>query len=150
MPPSRLTLEITETSVMADIERSLAVLHDLAHLGVRLSVDDFGTGYSSLTYLKRLPVSEVKIDKSFVINMEHDEDDYVIVRAVIDLAANLGLNVVAEGVETQTAWNMLAESGCSVGQGYFLCRPMPAPLFVKWVIDRRAKSPSLGVVKALR
>jgi diguanylate cyclase (GGDEF)-like protein len=136
MPPSHLTLEITETSVMADIDRSLAVLESLAHLGVRLSVDDFGTGYSSLTYLKRLPVDEVKIDKSFVMNMERDEDDRVIVRAVIDLAANLGLKVVAEGVETQTAWNMLAESGCSVGQGYFLSRPVPAGQFLTWVIER--------------
>jgi diguanylate cyclase (GGDEF)-like protein len=151
MPPSLLTLEITETSVMADIDRSLAVLQRLALLGVRLSVDDFGTGYSSLAYLKRLPVNEVKIDKSFVINMECDEDDLVIVRAVIDLASNLGLNVVAEGVETQTAWNMLAESGCTVGQGYFLSRPVPAAQFLKWVIDRHeathneSRSRSLGV-----
>jgi diguanylate cyclase (GGDEF)-like protein len=143
MPASQLTLEITETSVMADIDNSLVVLERLAHLGVRLSVDDFGTGYSSLTYLKKLPVSEVKIDKSFVINMEHDDDDRVIVRAVIDLAANLGLKVVAEGIETQTAWDMLAETGCTYGQGYLMSRPMPAAQFAKWVVNRRlARRPS--------
>jgi EAL domain-containing protein (putative c-di-GMP-specific phosphodiesterase class I) len=136
MPASRLTLEVTESSIMSDIERTLAVVNGLARLGVRFSIDDFGTGYSSLTYLKRLPVEEIKIDKSFIVSMESDENDRAIVRAVIDLAANLGLTVVAEGVETESAWKVLADLGCAVAQGYFLSPPVPPAQFFAWAAAR--------------
>jgi EAL domain-containing protein (putative c-di-GMP-specific phosphodiesterase class I) len=95
-------------------------------MGVALSIDDFGTGYSSLAYLKDLPVDEVKIDRSFVMGMEHDASNAVIVRSTIDLARNLGLSVVAEGVETTTAWDALAALGCDAAQGYLISRPVPA------------------------
>jgi len=105
-------------------------------MGIRLSVDDFGTGYSSLTYLKRLPVREVKIDKSFVIGMHRDTSDAAIVRSIVDLGANLGLTVVAEGVETKAAWDALHDLGCPVAQGYYLARPLPAEGFTAWLADR--------------
>jgi diguanylate cyclase (GGDEF)-like protein len=131
--PRRLTLEVTESSVMADPARALDVLDRLSGIGLRLSVDDFGTGYSSLTYLKRLPVDEVKIDKSFVIRMATDEQDAAIVRSIIDLAGSLGLAVVAEGVEDTASWQLLADLGCDVVQGYALCRPVPAAEVTEWV-----------------
>jgi EAL domain-containing protein (putative c-di-GMP-specific phosphodiesterase class I) len=98
-----------------------------------LSIDDFGTGYSSLAYLKRLPVHELKIDKSFVMKMESDADDAKIVRSTIDLGHNLGLKVVAEGIENEAVWQLLAEMGCDQGQGYFIGRPMPADQLVGWL-----------------
>jgi EAL domain-containing protein (putative c-di-GMP-specific phosphodiesterase class I) len=101
-------------------------------MGFKLSIDDFGTGYSSLAYLKRLPVDELKIDKSFVMAMERDLDDARIVRSTIELAHNLGLTVVAEGLETLKAWAMLARLGCDEGQGYFIGKPMPQEQFIAW------------------
>ncbi len=126
VPPSSLTLEIVETSIMADPTRTLVVLERLAEMGIRLSVDDFGTGYSSLSYLKRLPVNEVKIDKSFVMNMKEDPNDAAIVGSIVDLGNNLGLSVVAEGIEDPETVDRLVELGCAVGQGYYLGRPLPA------------------------
>jgi diguanylate cyclase (GGDEF)-like protein len=131
--PRRLTLEVTESSVMADPARAVDVLQRLSAIGVRLSVDDFGTGYSSLTYLKRLPVDEVKIDKSFVVTMASDAGDAAIVRSIIDLGGSLGLAVVAEGVEDAESWNRLAELGCDLVQGYALCRPVPAADVTTWL-----------------
>jgi diguanylate cyclase (GGDEF)-like protein len=131
--PSRLVLEITETSVMADAEYAMRVLNRLSAMGLTLAIDDFGTGYSSLSYLKRLPVDEVKIDKSFVLNMQNDENDAVIVRSIIDLAGNLGMKVVAEGVETLNAWDALRDMGCDTAQGYFISRPLPADQFAAWL-----------------
>jgi diguanylate cyclase (GGDEF)-like protein len=131
--PSKLVLEITETSVMSDAEYAMRVLNRLSAMGVRLAIDDFGTGYSSLSYLKRLPVNEVKIDKSFVLNMHDDENDAVIVRSIIDLGRNLGLRVVAEGVETTSAWDALREMGCDIAQGYFVSRPLPAAQLTSWL-----------------
>jgi len=128
-----LTLEITEDSIMVDPPRSLALLGRLHASGIRLSIDDFGTGYSSLSYLKQLPVDEVKIDKSFVMTMEGDGSDATIVRSTIDLGHNLGLKVVAEGVETRTALHQLEASGCDVAQGYYFSRPVPAPDFERWL-----------------
>ncbi|HET9443688.1 MAG TPA: EAL domain-containing protein, partial [Acidimicrobiales bacterium] len=125
VPPERLTLEITETSVMTDSVRSLQCLNRLHALGVRLSIDDFGTGHSSLSYLKRLPVDEVKIDRSFVMNMATDDNDAVIVRSTVDLGHNLGLRVVAEGVEDQECRDRLTELGCDLAQGFHLGRPLP-------------------------
>jgi diguanylate cyclase (GGDEF)-like protein len=124
--PGTLTLEITESGVMTDPEAAIAMLWGLRRVGVRLSVDDFGTGYSSLAYLKRLPVDEVKLDKSFVLNMTRDADDAAIVRSTIELAHNLGLQLVAEGVEDQETLDLLAALGCDLVQGYHLARPMPA------------------------
>jgi EAL domain-containing protein (putative c-di-GMP-specific phosphodiesterase class I) len=131
--PGWLTLEITESAVMGDPKRALNVLERLHGFGLRLSVDDFGIGYSSLAYLKKLPVSELKIDMSFVRNMDHDKDDETIVRSTIDLGHNMGLTVVAEGVETEAIWNMLGEMGCDVAQGYYLSRPLDADALTQWI-----------------
>ena len=122
----RLECEISEHTVMADPVRATAVLGGLRELGVGLSLDDFGTGYSSLSYLKRLPLDEVKIDRSFVAGMADDDNDAVIVRSTIDLARNLGLRVVAEGVETAEVMDALRELRCDVAQGYHISRPLPA------------------------
>ena len=136
VPPRFLTLELTESFVMADSGRSLGVLAGLSEVGVLLSIDDFGTGYSSLSYLKRLPIGEIKIDRSFVMNMHENTNDAMIVRATTDLGRNLGLRVVAEGVETRVAWDQLAEWNCDIAQGYFLSRPMPAHDITRWMTLR--------------
>jgi EAL domain-containing protein (putative c-di-GMP-specific phosphodiesterase class I) len=133
IPPARLVIEITESSLMADAARAMEVLSRLREMGVGISIDDFGTGYSSLAYLKRLPVDELKIDKSFVANMATDENDAAIVRSTIGLAHDLGLTVVAEGIEDQATWDLLAELGCDVGQGYYVSRPMPAAALGVWL-----------------
>ncbi len=111
---------------MAEPQHALGVLTALHALGVRIAIDDFGTGYSSLSYLKKLPVDEVKIDKSFVMNMVGDADDTAIVRSTIDLARSLGMDTVAEGVETVEAMEALAKLGCWAAQGYHLSRPLPS------------------------
>jgi EAL domain-containing protein (putative c-di-GMP-specific phosphodiesterase class I) len=126
LQPQHLALEFDERMLMRDPTNALRTLQSLRRFGVRLSIDDFGTGYSSLAYLKRLPVDELKIDKSFVMTMEGDEDDAKIVRSTIDLAHNLGLTVVAEGVENAAILAHLAELQCDEAQGYHLARPMPA------------------------
>jgi diguanylate cyclase (GGDEF)-like protein len=126
LPPACLELEITESMLMHDPERAAVTLERLAAIGVGLSVDDFGTGYSSLAHLKRLPVDTIKIDKSFVLDMAHDEADEAIVRSTIELAHNLGLRVVAEGVESAAAWLRLGALGCDLAQGFHLARPLPA------------------------
>ena len=131
--PGLLVLEITESAIMDDPQRALQTLERLHALGLKLSIDDFGTGYSSLAYLKRLPVDELKIDKSFVMNMESDLQDAKIVRSTVDLAHNLGLTVVAEGMENLKAWKLLAGLSCDEAQGYLVSRPMPAELFGNWV-----------------
>jgi diguanylate cyclase (GGDEF)-like protein len=133
--PSRLELEVTESVIMADPARALETLTRLSAMGVRLAIDDFGAGYSSLSYLKKLPVNELKIDKTFVINMATDDNDAVIVRSTIDLAHNLGLAVVAEGVETQASWNRLAALGCDAAQGYWMSRPLPAADLTRWLAE---------------
>ena len=133
VPPSMLVLEVTESTMMSDPGRAAAVLGRLSHLGVQISVDDFGTGYSSLAYLKRLPISEVKIDKSFVLGMEDEPDQLAIVSSIVDLGRNLGLRVVAEGVETDSAWALLRDRGCHRAQGYFLSPPLPADPFLAWI-----------------
>lgn len=133
VPPGSLRLEITESTIMEDPVRALAVLDRLHQRKIGLALDDFGTGYSSLSYLKRLPVDELKIDKSFVTNMHTDDDDAVIVRSTIDLGRNLGLEVVAEGVETKEHWDQLIELGCDTAQGYYLSRPIAAGEFMQWM-----------------
>ncbi len=134
-PPDRLELEITESTIMVDPARASEVLTRLHHMGISLAIDDFGTGYSSLGYLKRLPVSAVKIDKSFVKNMEADDNDAVIVRSTVELAHNLGLQVIAEGVETSYLWERLAALGCDAAQGYYVSQPMPAEALSRWFVD---------------
>jgi diguanylate cyclase (GGDEF)-like protein len=124
--PSWLELEITESSIMKDSVRGLEVLAELSGMGVRLSIDDFGTGYSSLAYLKQLPVQEIKIDKSFVLGLVADPSAAMIVRSVIDLGRNLGLSVVAEGVETEAIWRRLGSLGADLAQGFYLARPAPS------------------------
>ena len=136
--PSRLVLELTESTLMVDPKGSKEVLARLHEMGVGLAIDDFGTGYSSLSYLSELPVTELKIDRSFVMSMATSDGDAFIVRATIDLGRNLGLRVVAEGVETEAVWNRLAELGCDVGQGYYLSRPVPATELTRWLISTRA------------
>jgi EAL domain-containing protein (putative c-di-GMP-specific phosphodiesterase class I) len=140
LPASSLTLEITESTIMSDPVHSIAVLRRLSDLGITLSIDDFGTGYSSLAYLKRLPVGEVKIDRAFVMGMGTDMADAAIVRSTIDLAHNLGLRVVAEGVEDTDTWDSLALLGCHSAQGYLLSKPMPAPEFERWLTGYMARS----------
>ena len=127
-----LSLEITESSIMDDPARALDTVERIAKMGIRLSIDDFGTGYSSLAYLKRLPVNELKIDKSFVMNIEHDQDDVTIVKSTIELGHNLGLKVVAEGIENEKVWDILKAMGCDYGQGYFMSRPMHADKLFEW------------------
>ena len=123
--PERLTLEITESMIMADAGRATRILQELRDMGIRLSIDDFGTGYSSLAYLRELPVTELKIDKSFVRGMAVGSQTAKIVRATVDLGRNLGLAVVAEGVETEGVWNQLGDLGCDLAQGYYIGQPMP-------------------------
>ena len=122
----KLELEITESAVMGDPQRAMRSLAMIRDLGVRFSIDDFGTGYSSLAYLRKLPVAGLKIDKSFVQNMEYERDNAVIVRSIIDLGHNLGLTVVAEGVETSEAQDILKEFDCDEAQGFYYSRPIPA------------------------
>jgi diguanylate cyclase (GGDEF)-like protein len=127
-----LGLEITESSIMADPDRSRDVLSELSEMGVSLSIDDFGTGYSSLSHLKRLPVDEIKIDRAFVMGMARDENDAVIVRSSIELGHNLGLQVVAEGVESHDDLDRLRGWGCDTAQGYYLSRPLAAERIQEW------------------
>jgi diguanylate cyclase (GGDEF)-like protein len=127
-----LTLEITESQVMADPASTLGLMHRLRALGVRLSIDDFGTGYSSLSYLRRLPVQEVKVDRAFVQRMDEEDEDAAIVRSIVELARTLDLTVVAEGVENRRIWRLLEQMGCAMVQGYHLARPMPVAEFASW------------------
>lgn len=129
----QLGLEVTESAVMRDPATALGVLARLREAGFGLSIDDFGTGYSSLAQLKRMPVDELKIDKSFVLHLCESSDDTVIVKSTIDLAHTLGLKVVAEGVETIDAWHSLRELGCDVAQGYLIAKPLPPAEFERWL-----------------
>jgi len=131
--PDLLQVEVTESAVMADPTRALQILTRLHDMGIRIAIDDFGTGYSSLAYLKKLPADEIKIDKSFVRDMNGNADDVTIARSVIDLGHNLGLSVVAEGVEDRVVWDQLVEMGCDLAQGYYLSRPIPAAALASWV-----------------
>jgi diguanylate cyclase (GGDEF)-like protein len=144
VPAGRLCVEITESTIMAEPERAMHVLSRLSAMGVRLAIDDFGTGYSSLAYLKRLDVDEIKIDRTFVAEMDTDEDDATIVRSTIDLARNLGLRVVAEGVETHEVWQQLTALGCDFAQGYFLSRPLPPAQLAAWLRDGERPGAPIG------
>jgi diguanylate cyclase (GGDEF)-like protein len=133
LTPSALELEITESMLMSDPERSIVTLTRLSQLGVGLSVDDYGTGYSSLANLRRLPIDELKIDRSFVSPMLSDESDLIIVRSTINLGHDLGLKVVAEGVEDEATLHRLEKLGCDLAQGYHFSKPLPADMFNKWL-----------------
>lgn len=133
IPPQYLVLEVTEGAVMSGQGDAVANLHRLGAAGISIAIDDFGTGYSSLAYLKQLPVDELKIDKSFVMNMCNDDNDAVIVRSTIDLAHNLGLKVTAEGVENRETWEILTTLGCDTSQGYFMSKPQPADRMSQWL-----------------
>ncbi len=133
LPPALLTLEITESGFFENPARALRVLEAISALGVSLSIDDFGTGYSSLSHLARMPVHEMKIDRSFVNGLESDAEFAPVVRAAIDMGHGLGLKVVAEGIETDAAAARLKELGCDIGQGYLYARPMPGAAFEAWL-----------------
>jgi len=145
VPADRLTLEVTESSVMADPGRAVAQLRLLRALGVRLSIDDFGTGYSSLSYLQQLPVQEVKIDRSFISSLCSESGNVAIVRAIIDLGRNLGLDVVAEGVEDQGTWDQLTAMGCTLVQGWHLARAMPTGELAGWLAGHQAARNRAGL-----
>jgi len=138
-PPSWLAIEITESTVMADPQRALDILTRLHAMGVAISIDDFGTGYSSLAYLDRLPAAEIKIDRSFVMDMVHNESHWRIVRGTVDIGHGLDLRVVAEGVEDQQALDRLASIGCDVAQGYYLSRPISAADLLRWLDEHQGR-----------
>jgi diguanylate cyclase (GGDEF)-like protein len=141
VPARLLVVEITESTIMADPDRALEILGRLNAMGVQLSIDDFGTGYSSMAYLKSLPVHELKVDRSFVTQMNSDSRDAVIVRSTIDLGRNLGLRVVAEGVEDQTTLQELDVLGCDAIQGYYVSRPVPPDDLIRWLEQHQAALP---------
>jgi EAL domain-containing protein (putative c-di-GMP-specific phosphodiesterase class I) len=144
LPPSALALEITESFVMSDSPRTSTILNRLREVGVQLSVDDFGTGYSSLSYLSRLPINEIKVDRSFVGRMLTSPNDATIVRATVDLGRNLGLRVVAEGVEDAATLDELSRLRCDLAQGYFLSRPMSAEDTTRWLLARPPDGDAAG------
>jgi diguanylate cyclase (GGDEF)-like protein len=144
--PDLLTLELTESSMMIDPAGVASLMQELHDMGIRLSIDDFGTGYSSLSSLRKLPLDEIKIDKSFVMGIEENGDDEKIVRSMVDLGTNLGLDVVAEGVENSRIWQMLRRMGCTQIQGYYLSRPIPVDDFPAWLTDYRQRDAALVTI----
>ncbi len=138
--PRLLILEITESTVVHDAMHAIQVLKQLREIGLHLAIDDYGTGHSSLAQLKRMPFDELKIDKSFVLNLDKSQDDAMIVKSTIDLAHNMGLSVISEGVETKESWQLLAEYGCDLAQGYYISRPMPVAEVANWVKKHNAES----------
>ena len=134
VPAEQLVFEITESAIMSQPEKALVVLHKLRDCGISLSIDDFGTGYSSLAHLKRLPVQELKIDQSFVRDLDETSEDAVIVRSTIEMSHNLGLKVVAEGVEYQHSLDLLRRWHCDTAQGYLISRPLTAAAFETWIV----------------
>lgn len=139
MPAELLCLEITESSIMHDPAGDLVVLQEFAAAGIRLSLDDFGTGYSSMSYLRQLPVGELMVDRSFVSDLADEQSDAVLVRSAVDLGHNLGLSVVAEGVEDASTLDALHALGCDIAQGYYVARPMSAAKFDAWIAAGRYK-----------
>jgi len=142
LPPTALVLEVTESVLAQDPGRAVATLRELADLGVSSSLDDFGTGYSSLLLLERLPVAEIKIDRSFVRRLDEEGGDPAMVRSIVGFAHGLGLSVVAEGVETSAAWKLLREMGCDVAQGYRVARPMATAPATQWLVERVVRGPA--------
>jgi EAL domain-containing protein (putative c-di-GMP-specific phosphodiesterase class I) len=136
LPGDMLSIEITENTVMADPDRAVEVLRRIRALGITTAIDDFGTGYSSMAYLKILPVDEIKVDRSFVRDMASDPSNYVLVESTVDLGHNLGLVVVAEGVEDDSTVQALHDVGCDVAQGYHFARPLSAGDFTAYLTSR--------------
>ena len=139
IPAQSLTIEITESAIMVDKDRAMQILARLSDMGVRLSIDDFGTGYSSLAYLSKMPVNEIKIDKSFVMDMLGNKSNAVIVHATVELGHNLGLEVVGEGAHDAETLARLTQLGCDTAQGFYLTTPLNADEFVAWVADMTSK-----------
>ena len=137
VPPERLVLEVTETEAMRDVTRTMDVLLRMRIRNIGVSIDDFGTGHSSLRELQRMPFSEMKIDKSFVMDMATNRDYAVIVNSIIDLGHNLGLKIIAEGVEDVRIWRMLADRKCDYAQGFYMAKPMPPEEFTRWLTSWR-------------
>jgi EAL domain-containing protein (putative c-di-GMP-specific phosphodiesterase class I) len=133
VPPGQLTLEMTEGTVIRDMHHTREAMRRLRDAGVHFSIDDFGTGYSSLAQLRSLPLHELKIDKSFVLNLTGSQEDLLIVRSTIDLAHSMGLVVCAEGVESEAAIELLVGLHCDIGQGFCISRPLPAGAFAEWL-----------------
>ncbi|MDQ7903104.1 EAL domain-containing protein [Phytohabitans sp. ZYX-F-186] len=144
VPPERIQVEITESSLLADPSRVQATVNRIAGLGVAVSLDDFGTGYSSLQHLRRLPISEIKIDRSFVSGMAGNRDDAAIVRSIVEMARTLGIRTVAEGVENEYTRRLLAETGCTLIQGWIAARPMPGGELVRWMAAGELVRPAVG------
>jgi EAL domain-containing protein (putative c-di-GMP-specific phosphodiesterase class I) len=136
--PGRLQLEITETMVVKDMEELSRKMANLVSLGITFALDDFGTGYSSLSHLKRLPLNKLKIDQSFVFDVLTDHNSEAIVRTVIGLGSNMGLTVIAEGVETAAQHQFLLDNGCEQFQGYFFSKPLPLVAFTEFTLRRNA------------
>ena len=137
LSPEAICLEITESALMEDPVNSQSTVLNLHKMGLEISIDDYGTGYSSLAYVKNLPVNELKIDRAFIMNMEHRENDMAIVRSTVDLGHSLGMRVVGEGVETEAQYNLLRGLGCDLAQGYFIAKPMPADEFEAWLNSKK-------------
>jgi diguanylate cyclase (GGDEF)-like protein len=142
LPPTALVLEVTESVLAQDPGRAVSTLRELADLGVSSSLDDFGTGYSSLLLLERLPVAEVKIDRTFVRRLDEADGDPAMVRSIIGFAHGLGLSVVAEGVESSSAWKLLRDMDCDVAQGFRVARPMPTARATQWLVERVVRGPA--------
>jgi EAL domain-containing protein (putative c-di-GMP-specific phosphodiesterase class I) len=134
IPANLLTLEVTETEIMADLGAATKVLYELSARGIKLGIDDYGTGYSSLQYLHKLPVNELKIDRSFVTNLPNETSNRIIVRSSIQMAHSLGLYVIAEGAEDELTCAMLAEAECDFIQGYYLSKPQKADDLQEWIL----------------
>jgi diguanylate cyclase len=142
IPARLLVVEITESTIMADPTHAIHILGRLNAMGVEVAIDDFGTGYSSMAYLKSLPVHELKVDRSFVSKMTSNTSDAVIVRSTVDLGRNLGLRVVAEGVEDSRTLQELDALGCDAVQGYYISRPIPAGDLISWLEQQQAAMPT--------
>jgi EAL domain-containing protein (putative c-di-GMP-specific phosphodiesterase class I) len=136
--PGSITLEITESAIMSNLPATQKNIDALHALGLAFSIDDFGTGYSSLSKLKLMPLKELKIDKSFIVDIVKNENDSAITNAAIQMAHGLGLDVVAEGIEDENIWNRLQQMGCDYGQGYWIARPMPVNDFISWLRDHHS------------
>jgi EAL domain-containing protein (putative c-di-GMP-specific phosphodiesterase class I) len=137
--PARLTIELTEHVMLKDIDEVSAIMQGLKDLGIKFALDDFGTGYSSLSYLKRLPIDTLKIDRSFIYDLENDPSDRAIVQTILNIARNLKVSVIAEGVETEVQSLMLRQLGCHAYQGYLFGMPMPLDEFEAWFAKGRAE-----------
>ncbi len=136
VPPDRLMLEITESAIISEVVRASQTVNRLHNMGLMVWIDDFGTGYTSLSYIRRLPISGIKVDKSFIAQMAQFNDDAAIVRSIVDLGCNLGLRVVAERIEDRETLDLLAELGCSEAQGFYIGRPLGAPDITNWARAR--------------